>query len=89
MLQLELHFQRKTEVSEVRDNWNKYIGSLLEKDHNTMNDTKEFINSTEKKFDANCSLKVKQTFFFIIYHCSYNLTVLILLSLRQKLKMSG
>ncbi|XP_055085885.1 dynein regulatory complex subunit 4 [Periophthalmus magnuspinnatus] len=56
-LQLDLENKRKTEVSQVRDNWNKFISTLMEKDKEVYEEAKALLKNTEKKFDAQNELK--------------------------------
>lgn len=54
-LQVDLENKMKTEVSEVRDNWNRFISTLMEKDREAFEDAKAFIKGTEERFDVNSS----------------------------------
>uniref|UniRef100_A0A3B3ZEA0 Dynein regulatory complex subunit 4 n=1 Tax=Periophthalmus magnuspinnatus TaxID=409849 RepID=A0A3B3ZEA0_9GOBI len=47
-LQLDLENKRKTEVSQVRDNWNKFISTLMEKDKEVYEESTN-LNKTEKE----------------------------------------
>ncbi|KAJ0056138.1 hypothetical protein NL108_003420 [Boleophthalmus pectinirostris] len=64
-LRLDFENQRKTEVSQVRDNWNKFISTLMEKDKDVYEESKALLKNTEKKNDIHNELKVKH--FYILY----------------------
>ncbi|XP_055013317.1 dynein regulatory complex subunit 4-like isoform X2 [Boleophthalmus pectinirostris] len=51
--ELRLYFenQRKTEVSQVRDNWNKFISTLMEKDKDVYEESKALLKNMETKTD--------------------------------------
>ncbi|XP_072321515.1 dynein regulatory complex subunit 4-like [Eucyclogobius newberryi] len=56
-LQLHLETQRKTEVCQVRDNWSKFISTLMEKDKAVYEDAKAFLKTTANKSDVLNELK--------------------------------
>ncbi|KAK7913055.1 hypothetical protein WMY93_013266 [Mugilogobius chulae] len=47
-LQLQLENQRKTEISQVRDNWNVFISAIMEKDKAMYEEAKTLLKATEK-----------------------------------------
>lgn len=57
-LYLELQNQRKTQASEVRDKWSKFISVLVEEDAAAYEDAKAFLRTTERRIEVNNELKV-------------------------------